>query len=828
MKVVILSVVWLFFALSSWSQGSSCNNATCLPSGTYPTTSNSPSLGSCGCLGSTPNQMWIDIYIPTNGALHWVLTQTSNAGNPIDVDFILFGPFTSPSAGCPYNCSASVDCSYSGSATEYIDIANAVAGQYYKLLVTNFNGSAGTVSITAAAGSAIPVNTGCAPTVNMTSTPATCGQANGTVSATPVATSSTPPGTTYTYSWNIPGNPTTPTVTGVPPGVWTVTVTSSNNQTVTGTVTVSNLIAIFSGTTVPASCPNGANGSATANFSMAGGSAGLTATYLWNDPAAQTTQTATGLLPGAYQCQVTLSNGCTGTVNVTVGANAVTYSSTSTLVSCPGGADGTATATMTPVVGTLSYLWSDPNAQTTATATGLSAGSYTCTVTSNIGCTGTTTVNVTEIPGMVVNVVTQTNPTCNSGSDGIGAVSVSQGTANYSYSWNNSTSTNPIATDLPAGTHTVTITDANNCVVTQDITLGEPDPLQITFLTPDSMICAEDSITLNVSGIGGNGPAEYIFTWSEGGNVIGTGTSIVVDPLTTGTVYTVLMEEICGSPSTSQSMIVTFPTPIKPAYTPDRLSSCAPGDFAFTNSSQNAAEIMDVMMHWGDGSVETIQGTSSANHVYVNPGKYDVLMEVTSIYGCYYVDSIKQIVTVVENPVADFVFSSNPTTIFETTVKAQDQSTQDVVSWQWYAPDAVPSAAINEYPTFKFPEGVVQNYNVMLIVTSQEGCIDTVEKTLYVNSAILFFAPNAFTPDGDEFNQSWKFAVSGIDEYNFELLLYNRWGELIWETHDVNSEWDGTYHGEVVPSGSYIWVARVKDLYTDSKKEFNGSVNVLR
>jgi gliding motility-associated-like protein len=97
-----------------------------------------------------------------------------------------------------------------------------------------------------------------------------------------------------------------------------------------------------------------------------------------------------------------------------------------------------------------------------------------------------------------------------------------------------------------------------------------------------------------------------------------------------------------------------------------------------------------------------------------------------------------------------------------------------------------------------------------------------------VNSDILFFAPNSFTPDDDEFNQTWEFAISGIDEYNFELMIFDRWGEILWETHDIHASWDGTYHGKILPAGTYTWVARVKDVYSDDKKVFNGSIYMNR
>ena len=95
---------------------------------------------------------------------------------------------------------------------------------------------------------------------------------------------------------------------------------------------------------------------------------------------------------------------------------------------------------------------------------------------------------------------------------------------------------------------------------------------------------------------------------------------------------------------------------------------------------------------------------------------------------------------------------------------------------------------------------------------------------------VLFYAPNTFTPDGDEFNQTWKVEVSGIDEFNFELLIFNRWGEIVWESRDPNVGWDGTYgkDGRPVQDGTYAWVARVAVPYNDDKLEYSGSINVIR
>lgn len=550
-------------------------------------------------------------------------------------------------------------------------------------------------------------------------------------------------------------------------------------------------------------------------------------TFVWS-PGGQTTQTATNLVAGPYTVQITDAMGCSANVNVNVPNTNATFSGTGTQVSCPGGNDGTATATMNPLLGTVSYNWYDAGGQTTQTITGLTAGTYHCEVSSTTGCIDTVEVVVTEIPGMVATIINQQDVTCNSANDGVIEISVVNGTAPYAYSWDASASTGPLANDLFAGTHTVTITDANSCVISVTATIGEPAPLKIVSITPDITICPESSTTLNVQGTGGNGSQYYTFTWKENGTVIGTGSSIVVDPVNNATVYCAELTEQCGSPSTDSCLTISFPVSIIPNYVADKPYSCLPGEFVFQNNSNNPYEIDSVVADFGNGDTRTFYGNSDLTYTYTSPGIYTITVVVTSIHGCITTNTFPGIANVIANPKADFTMSSNPTTIFETSVKMQDKSSPGVVNWTWYSPGATPNNSTAQNPTFHYPDGVVGTYEIRLVVETAEGCVDTTKRILNVISDIIFYAPNAFTPDGDEFNQSWKFYISGIDEYNFELIIFNRWGEIIWETHDVNAAWDGTYNGKPVPAGSYSWIARVKDVYTDAKKTFNGAINVLK
>jgi gliding motility-associated-like protein len=550
-------------------------------------------------------------------------------------------------------------------------------------------------------------------------------------------------------------------------------------------------------------------------------------TFNWPGLGNATTPTVNGVFAGSYTVQMWDGMGCMSTSTIVVGDTPAVFQGTTTVVSCPGGNDGTAFAEMVPVMGNLTYEWDDPLMQTTQTAVGLLAGNYSCTITSDIGCQGVVNVVVTEIPGMIANIANQTDVTCYTGNDGMIDVDVIQGTQPFVYSWDNSVSTTDVASDLTVGTHTLTITDDNGCVISISGTLAEPSPLNIDFITGDTQICPEDDITLMATGTGGS--TQYVFTWSQNGQVIGTGDQITVDPTVTNTTYCVELSELCGSPVDDECTLIYFPTPIEPSALPDETEKCLPGFFEFENSSTNQLEIAST--YWDFGNINWNQletGADSTSVLFNSVGNHTVIMTVTSVYGCVYVDSVVNIVEVKPNPTADFFFSTNPATIFETSVQMQDKSSFDVVTWNWFSPGSNPMTSFSTSPAFVFPEGVVQDYPITLAVETERGCVDTITKTFHVIQDILFFAPNTFTPDGDEFNQMWKPEITGIDIYDFELFIFNRWGELIWENHDPSVGWDGTYNGKIVQDGAYTWRARVSNPYDDSREEFNGTINLIR
>lgn len=546
-------------------------------------------------------------------------------------------------------------------------------------------------------------------------------------------------------------------------------------------------------------------------------------TFTWT-PNIGNTQTVTGLFAGTYTVNVVNASGCAATGSVTVGDSPAAYSSTSTLISCPGGNDGTATANMLPAVVGITYSWS--NGQTTQTATGLVAGTYTCTMTSPSGCSGSSTVTVSEIPGMILSTSNVIDANCNSIPNGSATINVIQGTAPYFYQWSGTVTTTNSANNLGAGIHTVTVTDANGCIQTITFTINEPPPLSIQSLTQDTTICPEASITLSALGTGGSSP--YIYSWLDDSGNIFSGSSVLVDPSNSPTQYCVTLSEQCGSPTTQQCMLISFHTPIVPSCVPDVPILCMPGNFTFMNTSSNSSEIASTVYNFSNGDNYTVPGTQSFSNLFPYPGFYSVNMTTTSIYGCVYSGNVQDIVEVTPLPTADFVLSRNPVTWFETTVQANDNSQGNIVNWEWSSQGAQTIVSNGMNALITFPQGVVGNYLINLTVTTAQGCQDSISLNLEIIPDIVFYVPNTFTPNDDEHNQTWKFYVEGIDQMGFHLTLYNRWGEIVWETFDSKGEWDGTFGDKVAEPGVYTWTAWYKERDNDGKKTRSGFVQVLR
>jgi hypothetical protein len=277
-----------------------------------------------------------------------------------------------------------------------------------------------------------------------------------------------------------------------------------------GSVATFTTLAPVSGTTVVTnvSCFGGSNG--TINLTPTGGVAPYT--FLWNN--GTTTEDRTGLSAGTYSVVITDAAGATGTVNnIVVGqpTSALSAGSTSqTTIACNGGATGA--ASISPSGGTSPYTYRWSNGATTRTITGLTAGTYSVTVTDANGCTISRSFNITE-PSALTATTSQTDVTTNGGSNGSATITVSGGTPSYTYSWSPNVSTTATASNLRAGSYTVTATDANGCTIARSFTIAEPTLTAIAQPVTVNLD-ANGNATLNASSVnnGSTGGSTLTYT----------------------------------------------------------------------------------------------------------------------------------------------------------------------------------------------------------------------------------------------------------------------------------------------------------------------------
>ena len=323
----------------------------------------------------------------------------------------------------------------------------------------------------------------------------------------------------YSYVWNTNPVQTTSSATGLLPGTYTVCITDANGCTGCCTVTIDT-----AGCTMTAgcyeyahaSCPTCADGEAHSYAS--GGTAPYS--YSWNTNPVQTTQAATGLLPGAYTVCITDANGCTACCTVTIdtfGCTMSAYCYEYVHASCPTCADGAAHSYAYGGTYPYSYVWNTNPVQTTSSATGLLPGTYTVCITDANGCTGCCSVTIdTAGCTMTVGCYEYAQASCPTCSDGIAHSYASGGTAPYSYSWNtNPVQTTQAATGLLPGAYTVCITDANGCTAccTVAVYYSNPNCSAYYYLYPDTSV-AHTYWAVNMSA--GVPPLTYLWSWGDG------------------------------------------------------------------------------------------------------------------------------------------------------------------------------------------------------------------------------------------------------------------------------------------------------------------------
>ncbi len=761
--------------------------------------------------------------------------------------------------------------------------ANNLTANTYTVVVTDANGcTASSTQIVSQPAAAL------AP--NPTSVNASCGTANGSVSAS--ATGGTPG---YFYNWNT--GPSGATVTNLLAGSYTVTVTDSHNCTQSAVETVNNAggPVVTATELTNAKCNLSNEGSASA--SVTGGTGTLT--WAWSTGPSGTGSTITsssGLTAGIYTISVTDANNCLGssTVVITAPTAIAPTVSASANITCFGAGNGTATAAATGGTPGYIYNWNGGTPGASGLVTGLSPGTYSVTITDINGCTAITSVSLTQ-PAVITPSVTSTPASCGS-LNGVAVASASGGTGTYAFTWNN-LATGPTASNLAAGNYTVTITDGNSCTATT-VTSVSNTGAGVLAVTGSQTICIGQAATLTANVVSGTAP--FTYSWSGGLS----GSTNLVSPTAT-TTWSVSATDSTGCASPMQTITVTVDPPLGLTASTGGLSVCS-------GSSLNLTAVGS----GGNGGPYTYNWAASTGGGFTG-SPWPVSPTINTSYTVTITDNcsppVTAVIPVTVNPLPNVSMTSGaaagcgvPFCVNFTGTPSISCST---TNWNFGDGDSSNTAGLTPNHCYKTPgvytvsfsctdangcsattaspdmitvlakpkamytyapspvvAGIQVNFTntstgasnyvwrfndphstdslattmdashtfqdsgkyCVLLVAFDNTCLDTTINCFEVNQAchLSDSIPNVFTPNNDGINDIFTFKNTGLQ--TLTCTLFNRWGMEIYSYNAINSGWDGRTYGEqIAPVGTYYYILSATCV-DGTQKQGHGFVEVLR
>lgn len=715
---------------------------------------------------------------------------------------------------------------------------------------------------------------GCAASTNITitqdiSTPTavivTSPIAQELTCSTPSITLNGSGGNTYTWSNSSTTISTTTTATITTPGTYTLTATGLNGCIDTEVIVITQNI------TAPVALIQNITG--TNNLNCNTTSILLNATggvsYSWSN--GTTILGSTGNLtvsaPGTYTITTNGTNGCTDTETITISQQAnttpifnpigpvctgssfvlpltstnsvtgswspapnfnttTTYTFTPTVGLCANPITQTVVVNPYPVIsaqndticagniGTIttqvtipggSYIWSPTNNNQANLSQALNTTTTYQVIYSILGCADTVTASIIVKP--VPQVIPQNDIIC---SGEIATIGAFVDLPNGAFIWSNGSTSNFQTLSPIATTNYLLVYTVNGCS-------SVPTNATITVLPVPNIsinnqtICAGNSVTLLA-----NATPSGTFYW--GPNNTQGSSSNTFTPLQDTTLQVFNILNGCSS-DTIEATVTVLPLPIS-TFTADVVEGCVP---LLVNLSADASNFASYS--WQTSNLLTASG-EQATLLFNTNGTYTVSL-TTILNGCASTTSISNLITVENYPIASFEPSSEAFTEPNQTLSFWNNSI-GASTYIWDFGDG--GSSNEEGPTHLF-EIDKEGTTVVLYAYSSLGCLDTTSYFIGFDPGLVYYIPNTFTPDGDQYNQTFvPIFTTGIDPYNYELLIYNRWGELIFKSQNALIGWDGTYGPDAIaaPSGTYTYHILYKNPNKDERMVLTGHLNLLR
>jgi gliding motility-associated-like protein len=386
----------------------------------------------------------------------------------------------------------------------------------------------------------------------------------------------------------------------------------------------------------------------------------------------------------------------------------------------------------------------------------------------------------------------------------------SGGVGPYDFSWSTGATTRGIMVSLTTTqTFSVSVTDfCLNQTATAFVTVNVPvfDPLELT-ITPDiTEICPYLETVLEVFPVGGAG--SYMFQWYGNEEQLDRRNVQTVFPSPGVTIYHVVVTDQCNETAEIQMIYTVLSPPLEIETSPEQI--ICPLD----------SVTIDVVATGGFGQYyyNWIHSGQNTPEVWVNPNQSTVYtVHVSDECQTFYIEG-NTTVTVIK-PIADFSFVSN--VLFQNLPITFQNLTQNGMTYEWDFGNGFQSTVVHPNQEFVEPGG----YVITLIATDYLGCTDTIQKKIVIQEEFYIYVPNAFTPDGNTYNNTFSASTVNIEKLN--VSIFNRWGELVYNSDKVRFAWDGTYNGIVSQDGVYVYKINYTT-YSKVEGEIIGHVTLIK
>lgn len=555
-------------------------------------------------------------------------------------------------------------------------------------------------------------------------------------------------------------------------------------------------------------------------------------TYSWVGPGVVTGQTNDSAYvnqTGTYTVTMTTATGCTisKSINVTNVPPVITASITAGAGICLGGS-----VTLT-ASGGLTYLWYNTSVTTSAlTVSPTTTSTYIVEVKDIYGCTDTASATITLYPSPVADF--SPDDVCLQQAINFTDLSTVQNGNITAWSWSFGDGTPMVFTQNPShvyanvGTYSVTliVTSNKGCkdTVVKSVVVHTLPVAQFV-----SQNVCKGSITpfTDQSSLTG-GDVLQLWSWNFGD------TSPVINnqnPLHIYANYGAYTVQLItatnfGCADTVIHQLNVNPNPIVNFSAPDTMG-CTPFCVNFQNTAVIATGTnISSVWNFGDGS--TLESGSAVGHCYSNgsvttPRVLDISLTVTSDSGCVTTFTNDAYIIVNPKPVADFTAQPEVVSIVDPIIAVSDLSL-GADSWNWNYGDLNTTIIAAPLPHTYADTG---NYTIRLIVSNQYTCQDTTYRTIRIEPDWAFFIPNVFTPNNDEINDTFQGFGFGLLEY--EMFIYDRWGNKIYVTKSYDHPWDGKANDgkEMAQRDVYVYLIQIKDI-KGIKHSYSGIVTLVR